>query len=367
MEKKALAILFSPKSLIDFTWYYYAYARKYKWDALIFPCGEEIIIDDPCKKSGLFEHIYMENVIYNRLSLLKMGILFGQMLLHWLIGNKKKYVRKFFEEKIGNMDYDLHLVFSDWSALSAGLLECLADETKTVVLEDGMADYVYRTKKFCADAPLKDSVIGYLMCHMGYASLNTYATHYVTDNTMYCEKYATHPERMKYTNYKSISRLRDMSKVDIVEYNMCLRKMYDINDIDGFTGDVILFTAPLLGYFNDISTLIAKTVNYIVTTYSPNRVIIKKHPRDKSDYVFPENIEVAEMNAKLPGELLLQLITCKKHIFMYPSSLLMSYSSYDAIEVLIYKNLTEKNDGYLKSVRGDLASLHITNERVTEI
>lgn len=226
----------------------------------------EIIIADPCKKSSLFEHIYMENVRYDKLPLLKMGILFGQMLLHWLLGNKKKYV--------------------------------------------------------------------------------------------------IHPEWMTYTNYKSISRLGDISKVDIAEYDMCLRKMYDI---DKLAGDVILFTAPLLGYFNDIPTLIAKTVDYIVMTYSPNKVIIKKHPRDKNNYVFPENIEVAEINEKLPGELLMQLITCKKHIFMFPSSLLMSYSSYDAIEVLIYKNLPEKNNKYLKNVRGDLASLHITNERVTEI
>ena len=38
--EKALAVLYSPKSLLDFLWYYEAYGKKkYEYDLLIVPAG----------------------------------------------------------------------------------------------------------------------------------------------------------------------------------------------------------------------------------------------------------------------------------------------------------------------------------------
>ncbi len=369
MGKKALAILYSPKSLIDFTWYYYTYGSEYKWDTLVLACDGKILIGEECEKSELFENIYFENINYNQLPLIELGTMFFEMFLYWLTRRKKQYVKKFFKDKVGNLDYDLHLICNDFCSLHGGLLECLGDEIETVILEDGMSDYAYKTKRFCTSLWKKISTWGgYLMCHMGYASVNDVGTCYVTDNTKYCDKYSIHPERMKYTAYKSINRLGDMSKTDITAYHKCLRTIYDIDKRDQLMGDVILYTVPIYSYDEEhIQELISKTVAYITATYHPAKVLIKKHPRDKSSYVFPKEIEVIEINARWPAELLIPLISCKKHIFMYTSTVLMAYPSYDAVEVLLYGDMGKRNSAYLKAVKGDLYVLQIAEKNVTVI
>ena len=62
--EKALAVLYSPKSLLDFLWYYEAYGKKkYEYDLLIVPAGMDaegkwtVRIYDQAVKSGIFKKI----------------------------------------------------------------------------------------------------------------------------------------------------------------------------------------------------------------------------------------------------------------------------------------------------------------------
>ena len=69
--EKALAVLYSPKSLLDFLWYYEAYGKKkYEYDLLIVPAGMDaegkwtVRIYDQAVKSGIFKKISIYDGTY---------------------------------------------------------------------------------------------------------------------------------------------------------------------------------------------------------------------------------------------------------------------------------------------------------------
>ena len=369
-NNKALAILYSPKSLIDFTWYYYAHGKAYDWDVLIIACDHELKIKEQCEKSGMFKNIFCDNVNYDKISRLHQAFIFIEMVFFWIFWKKKTYVKRFFAKKNINLSYNKHLIASNFCSLDSGLLQCFADSIPTVILEDGMSDYVYRTRKFDRTIPLNlDSFIAYIMCKMNYASLNQNGcARYITKNSIFCDKYSVHPEKMKYKGYRTINKLGEeiYDRNDYENYLQTLRKMYDVQSLN-ICGDVVLFTAPLK--YDDISQEIIayNTVNYIVKEYSPKRVFIKKHPRDHSNYKFPETVEVEEIPANIPAELIIDLLDVKKSIFMYTTTVLLSIKSYNNAVLFVYKSLYNDVASYKKGIDGDLETIELPESNIVFI
>ena len=69
--EKALAVLWSPKSLLDFLWYYEAYGKKkYEYDLLILPAGMDlngnwsVRIYDFALNTGIFHEITIYDGAY---------------------------------------------------------------------------------------------------------------------------------------------------------------------------------------------------------------------------------------------------------------------------------------------------------------
>ncbi len=370
-EKKALAILYSPKTLIDFTWYYYTYGNDYKWDVLIIACDKELKIKDECEKSGMFEHIYCEDTNYDKISRFQQGWIFVKMFFAWMFGKKKKYVRWHFEKKGIELNYNLHLISSNYCSLDSGLLQCFADEIPTAILEDGMSDYLPRTYRFDKNAVKNfDALIAYIMCKMNYASLNQDGTaaRYVTKNSRLCDKYSIHPERMQFTDYKSVNRLGDLSNTDSKGYYECLNRMYDLGGLEHYKADVVLFTTPMSDFCSESNyDYSKKTVDYIMKEYDPRKVLIKKHPRDRKNYDFPENVDIYEIPSFLPGELMIELLDVKKHVFMHTSALLMSYKSYDDVVILFNEYIAENSTVYKKAISQDANNLHFPKDRMVTI
>ena len=55
MPKKALAILSSSKTLVDFLWYYTEYGQEFEWDVLIHK--NFILSQNYLQKTGIFKNI----------------------------------------------------------------------------------------------------------------------------------------------------------------------------------------------------------------------------------------------------------------------------------------------------------------------
>lgn len=344
--KKALAILYSPKTLLDFVWYYHSYGKEYVWDVLCIPCGGKVIIDEYCHNSGLFHKIFTTNIIYSSLPKRTLAVLFIRMTIAWILGRKKYFIKKYLKKFVGELDYDFHLVPSDYSFL-CGLLVSLSSEVETIILEEGLGDYTERNKKFLPQYGLNlENISSYLFSFMGYGT-GIGLVNYINKPSDLCLKYAMHPEWMLYRNYKDIRTLKDLTNTDVHAWKKCLRKTFCINENQKFQGDIILFTAPLDEFSESLHQKLADdTVEYILCKYNPRNVLIKKHHRDKAEYHFPTEVEVNEIEKNIPGELILDLVQCKKHIYMYPSNMLVSYKEYSKCEILEFQKLINRKAGY---------------------
>ncbi|MCR5508148.1 MAG: hypothetical protein K6F34_05625 [Lachnospiraceae bacterium] len=369
-EKRALAILYSPKTLIDFTWYYHTYGRDYKWDVLIIACDLKIKIKTQCERSGMFENIFIEDVNYDKISRSGQALMFLDMFFCWMFGRKKKYVSRFFKKKGIILDYSLHLICSNYASLVSGLLLCYSDEIATVILEDGMTDYLDRTMKFDKTAPhTLDAFIAYIMCKMNYASLNTGdCARYITRNSLLCDKFSVRPELMKYKGYRSINQLGDNSHTDVAGYKACVDRMYEIEDREKYKADVILYSSVLNSFVKDDKIdFAAMTVEYIMNTFNPSRVLLKKHPRDEAEYVFPKGVEVSVIPADLPAELIADIVDAGGHVFMYTSTMLMSYRDYDKVKILVYRAIAEENEVYAGVIANYLEIMSLPKACIAEV
>lgn len=344
--KKALAILYSPKTLLDFVWYYYSYGRECAWDVLCIPCGGKVIIDEYCRNSGLFQRIYTTNISYNYLSKKNLAVLFVRMTGAWILRRKEEFVKRYLKKFVGELDYDLHLVPSDYSFL-CGLLVSLSGEVETIILEEGLGDYTDRNKKFLPQYGLNlENISSYLFSFMGYGT-GIGLVNYVNKPSTLCLKYAMHPEWMSYRNYKEIRVLKDLAVTDIGSWKKCLRKTFCINENQKFQGDIILFTAPLDEFCETLcQELVDDIIKYILCKYNPKKIFLKKHHRDKAKYNFPDKIVVGEIEKSIPGELILDLVQCEKHIYMYPSNMLVNYKEYSKCEVIKFQKLIDEKKGY---------------------
>lgn len=365
---KALAVLWSPKSLLDFLWYYEAYGKeKYEYDILVLTDGADADgewktrIYDYVVNSGIFHNIsvykesYVDQNIFHKMKVVaKMG-------LYAVRRKQKEYcateMKPWFDYKEYNQIVTVFL-----PTIFSGELLVLSKDLEVVLLEDGVKDYVphrkWPTKKTIREMGLQFEMAGCILSKMGYADPTT---SYDFEPTRSCIKFSSEPHKLLYTSYKRIYQLNDMSLVNVERYKQLVEKTFRFN-METSSADIILFTAPLYNFSESMETfLVDKTIQFIEEKYNPKEVILKKHPRDRCNYVFRDGIKVFEINPDVPAELVTDLIDVKTHIFMNLTALLMSYETYENCVILKYDELMTKSDYYRKCFEDEVKRMEIPN------
>lgn len=351
--KKALAVLWSPKSLLDFLWYYEAYGKKkYQYDVLVLTAGADADgkwktrIRDYVENAGIFGEISTYQGAYINQGFIKKLITILKMGWYALKKKQKEYCVKEMKKWLDVRQYE-QIVTVFLPTVFSGELLVLSEDIEVVLLEDGQKDYVSH-RKWPTWATIKQQGIqfelaGCILSKMGYADPTT---SYKFEPTKRCIKFSTAPDKLQYRDYKSIHKLNDMSLVDEAQYQSLVEKTFQIS-LEECKADIILFTTPLYDFEKEMEEeLVKKTVDFIEERYHPNSVIIKKHPRDYCEYLFPNETKTVVIDANIPAELLIDLVDVKTSIFMYPTASLSSWNSFENCVILKYEKLVHKSAYY---------------------
>lgn len=340
MSKKGLLVIYSPQHLIQFIWYYCTYANGKKWDALCLPnCLGAKKTKEFCEKSGIFEEVYYNDKFFLESSLKERAVQFSKMLGAFCVGKKQQYIKRFLSEYV-NLDlYDEINVLSDHALVSGGFVE-LSKEKKTVIMEDGTADYKERTFMNIYKKPLNIlNTEGFILSLLGYANV---AYFYPLKANSNCIKFSSRPNKMKYVNYKSILQLYDYSNTNMELYKKIIKNTYgDILDFPAVRDtDMILFSTPVSDYTDKPEKYLARLEKHIAE--SMTALLLKKHPRDKADYSFEEK-EHFQIPQTIPSEALFPCIMNKKLVFADLSSILLNIPKDADVECLYFDGLNSES------------------------
>lgn len=332
-RKKALAYLGGPRQLEDFIWYYLTKGKEYDWTLICQPMFPEMKLKDVCEASGIFEKVVQVDSYWAQSfgELAKVGL---EMGWYWVTGRNRKYALKEVKKFIDISQYDLMCV-STSRGVTPGLM-LLASEMECIdLLEDGLGDNTDENIKFQLSRLFESKyLIAYWFAKMGYFNVNGI---FPLKSTKKCNRYSQHPELLSKNLYKTVMQLNDMSMVSESEYNELLDKTFgqnmDLKDIDA-----ILFTTRVKDFAQE-----DEKYNNLVMQYLKDkgykRVVIKKHPRDLSEYK-ELGMEITEINAMIPAERLLSKITTQDVYFMFASSTMQSLQKeHENVKFFVFKDL----------------------------
>lgn len=341
MSKKGLVLVYDPHNLLQFIWYYCTYAKDKKWDALCLPNGfKGEYMSEYCAKSGIFENIIKDDKEFLNSPLSEQIKLFGGMLGSFLIGRRAAFCKKMADSYVDTDDYDEVVVLTDVGLVS-GLFVGLSKSKKVVIMEDGTGDYLERTSKNILKH-LFSAVDwkGFILAGMGYANVGHI---YPLGTTKDCIKFCSHIDKMPYKDYKDMRQLFDFTATDMELYERITKRVYEKAESCDFESiDTVLFTCNLADFLSDVSEYEKKTVDYV--SKNGKNVLLKKHPRDITDYRFADAIGVQELDQSVPAEVILPYIKGKNIIFMQATSVMlyMNPKECDA-ECLYYSGLHDKS------------------------
>ena len=318
---KGLAIIYDPHNLYQFLWYYCTYGQNKKWDALCLPNGfKGQYMDSYCEKCGVFDNIYSDDKDFLAVPLSQQLKIFFQMFGFAIIGQQKRFCRKFLNNYVNIDDYDEITVMTDVGLVS-GLAIGLGSQKKVVITEDGVGDYLERSyKNLFKEFFHLHTWKGFSLAFLGYANIGHV---FPLRSTKHCHKYSSHPDLMKYNKYASHNKLYDFSKTDMNIFNNAIESLYGaISKFNFDDYDAIVFTEPLEDYFSNTERYYNLTENYI--SNNTKKILIKKHPREKWNYTFSDSVQVDVFDQSIPAEVMIPYIKNKKLIFA-PSSSIMLY------------------------------------------
>ena len=326
--EKALAVLYSPKSLLDFLWYYEAYGKKkYEYDLLIVPAGMDaegkwtVRIYDQAVKSGIFKKISIYDGTYVDQGISKQLKTLLSMTGVAIRGKQPQYCAESLKPWFDYKEYG-QIVTVFVPTIMSGELVVLAKYINVVLLEDGARDYEphrsWPTRYWIKREGWQHEIAGCILSKLGYADPTIM---YNFAPTKRCVKFSSRPEKLLYRDYKKIFQLNDMSLVDKKMYRALVEKTFDY-DVTGVQADYALFTAPLKEDLQVDEMITQDFVRYIVGKMGKGRLLLKKHPRDEMSYQFPDRVEVIEVPKNVPAELLLGILDGTKVYFTYPSTIM---------------------------------------------
>lgn len=341
MKTKGIALIYDPHNLYEFEWYYATYGNNIAWTALCLPNGGRgEYMSNYCRKSGIFEEIISGSKIFLEMEWKEKLKTFIQMFFYAIIGQQTKYCKKIIRQYINCDEYEIAVVLTD-SGIVSGAFIGLGREKKVVILEDGLGDYEERSIRYL----LKNITStlawqGFFLALLGYSC----PTHrYRLKTTRYCEKYCSILESMNYKEYKKMNQLYDLSNTDKKLLNTIMKNTYgDLSKYNFEQAEAIFFTDCLYDFTPNAEVYLKKLQEYINKHYK--HIILKRHPRDIANYSFSEDIEVDEIDATIPAEVIITNMMNCEVILMFATSILLSLSAYECkVTCLWFKELFKEN------------------------
>lgn len=330
---RGLAVIYDPHNLYQFLWYYCNEGKKKEWDALCLPNGYKgEYMHSYCEKSGIFDHIYRDDTDYSVLTSNAKFKTFLQMFFYWIVGKRKVFCKKMLNKYVTESLYDEFVVIAEVGVVS-GACVALGYERKVVILEDGITDYRERPIFIRPDRMTSAYMWqGFFLSIMGYCSPGWFRL----ASDKYCIKYCSHPSKMKYTNYREIKQLYEMTGTDHILLEQLLKRVYPaLCEFDFDIIDIILMTSALGSIVDDCSKYNKRVEEYIKRKGYAN-VLLKKHPRDDSIYCFGDSVAVKEADSSIPVEVLFPYCRGKEAVIMALSSSIIGMSSYDINCTVLY-------------------------------
>lgn len=344
-EKKptGIAVIYTARDLQEFLWFYSSEGQAYRWVAVCCPFGERectTFMDDYCRKSGIFEDVIVCKKHFKIMDTREKMKLFSRMILNFVIGKRRKLCAKIVADCTGKIDYDAAVVSSDYGILTGAIIANAKYKT-VYILEDGTGDFRDRPKGYIfKHFKEKGQIIGFLLAKLGYSNPSF---SYEFRDTKYCYKFSSHPKKMKYRNYASIRKLFAMNDAGQKMYNELLKRTFSA-DISFDEYDLILFTSPLHDFTNNGKKYQELTEQYINNHYKGKKILLKKHPRDHTNYSFNGASEVKIISGDIPGEIIISSWGNDNIILMFPSSILLTVERNVNCTIFYYNSLEVENN-----------------------
>ncbi len=367
-NKKGVVIINSPKVLMDFLCFYCESGYQYSWTVI---CDIDKRMNEACHRSGIFDQLYNFEHDYRKIGLKAQAALFLRMFLRAVIGNQKHICKEIIAQSVPVSidEFDVVVMRHDFILTEGAFLQ-ITDEVNVVILEDGRMDYIERKWGNIWKSKFSFYQIqGFILAFLGYA--NT-AYQYPLRTTKNADKYASYPEELIYRKYKSIHKLDFKNEVYKDRLNGLINKTFLIPEDESlFQGDVLIFTAHFELFTEDETEVFDKTISYINKTYKGKKIILKKHPLDKNEYVFDSSIEASEIDKQIPGELLAAKIEVKECIYMFPSTLMDEFMNViENYKILYYECLNKGKNvkiAYDQAFQSALTNVPLDKERIVYI
>lgn len=308
-RKKGLLVLDKPVALLNFIDYYYSSdANEFDWSVYLHHYASDLndSLSTACRKSGLFSEI-LESGLDSPAEFdgkEKVKLMLG-MLGAAISGRKDEFAEGMVCRYLTKEDvYDRVVLYSDL-AIICGCLMWKAASRETIVMEEGLHDYLPRTA-FCGFKYLLNvnEVASMLVAKMGFGSTSLSPWHrYKLDNLKYCTKIASIPERLLYRDYASIQGINLQSCAGAKEL---IERTFSISSEAIPRFDVLLVTDPLRDWFSpqESEMFNERLISFFVKKYPHCTICLKRHPRDDYGYDFGE-INVVEIDKNLPLELVI--------------------------------------------------------------
>ena len=339
MAKKGLAIFYSPKELHQFIWYYCNKGQGKEWDALCLPnYPKEEYMHTYCQAAGIFSTVFRSDSVFMNLSTLKKLRLFLSMFGYFLIGQQRRFCRKFLNSYVPIDDYDE--IFVNCNGLIGGACIVLGREKEVVLLDDGHAEYTKRPK-WITKEKLKTSFYreGFILARMGYCATGFY----YFDPDKYCIKYANFPEKMLYRNYKEIRQLFAEEGTDQALFEKIMHRIFpSLDKINLKEVDAVFFTRSLSDNVSDYKKYIRCFESFVNERY--HNILIKKHPHEICQYHFADHVVCTEIESAIPAEVLLPFLKDKDIYILGSSTILMYTKSLNLhLFVIEFQGLSEES------------------------
>lgn len=347
MSKKALVILSSPKTLVDFLWYYTEHGQEYEWDVLIHK--EFALAQNHMERIGIFRNIYLDETNLLQKNRIALAGIFAEMVFYMAIGHREKYAEKTLKKLTERKVYDLYVVAPYLFTVLPGLVYLMGKDRKVVILEDGNSDYFPRPNRWVKTNPRNTVYFAsFVLGKMGYADLTN---QYDLKSYQNCIKCSSFPEKMEYKGYKQVLKIGVFTGVNHEKHDELLKRAFLLDHYQNAAA--VLYTAPISDFTDDqdlVSKVISKTEQYVNDHCEGKTILLKKHPRDKTEYRFDPAVSVIIVDPIIPGELIAELLAKQGNpvsIFMYTSAML-SHLGDSNYNVLYYSDLAALEPGKAK-------------------
>lgn len=356
--RKALAVIAGSYRLMQAIWFALAYP-EYEWSVVLLRYGENTDnikeMERHCLRFGCFKNVFIVITTSRFSGLLDKVIDFSKMFFSYILGNRKKYCRQYIESYIGTFDYDLLCLASSYSLFEGAVLN-FSDEIQTIMMQEGMDDYVESYIK----SDIFTKIAGQLLYRMKYVNFLG-LRHYPHNEN--CEKYATSPDKIIETNYLKKSLLFDENKVHLEKYENLLKKVYDV--YDDFDYDVVVFTCAE-SFSRKRNEDKNKLRTYLCDNFKDKKILIKKHPQDIYEYDWV-GLNIQCKYLAVPGEVIIKLASKAKFIFEFPTTILLSVVYDGKYDYVLIHYCMEMIDSYEHDFKDGVDFFQLSESNIVKV